>query len=137
MPRITQSGVAGYVVRQEPFDASNLVSTYTSNGAWYVVYSYGLHWPLVAYHVPSKRWYVNDERRSRSTSRHLGLCMRAINASIVMDRDSLYSLINTDLDKYTQSGEYRVKRLGNVVGKYDTLEDANVMYDAVTKCHTV
>lgn len=137
MPRITQSGVASYVAHQEPFNASNLVSTYTPDGAWYVVYSYGLHWPLVAYHVPSKRWYVNDERRSRSTSRHLGLCMRVINASIVMDRDSLYSLVNTNLDEYNRPGEYRLECRGSMAVKYDILNDANVMYDVVTKCHTV
>lgn len=58
MTRITQSEVASYVARQEPFDAPNLFGAYTSNGAWYVVYSYEQHWPLVAYHTLSKRWYV-------------------------------------------------------------------------------
>jgi hypothetical protein len=35
----------------------------------YVVYSYGIHWPLAAWH-PANGWFVNTDRNSRTTARH-------------------------------------------------------------------
>lgn len=36
----------------------------------YVVYSYGLHWPLYAYDDTLNVWYENEDRASRTTSKH-------------------------------------------------------------------
>jgi hypothetical protein len=36
----------------------------------YIVYSYGYHFPLVIYDFTCKRWYMNMDKRSRTTSKH-------------------------------------------------------------------
>lgn len=36
----------------------------------YVVYSYGTHWPLFAYDTTLNLWYENEDRCSRTTSKH-------------------------------------------------------------------
>lgn len=49
----------------------------------YVVYSYGTHWPLAVYEYfrdePNKGvWYLNEDRYSRTTSRHANLTRQGI-----------------------------------------------------------
>jgi len=44
-------------------------------GTWltpnlYVVYSYGPHWPLFVYDTTLNLWYENEDRASRTTSKH-------------------------------------------------------------------
>jgi len=51
------------------FEASNLYGTSERNG-WYVVYSYGSHWPLHAYNEELDMWFSNTDKYSTSTSRH-------------------------------------------------------------------
>jgi hypothetical protein len=36
----------------------------------YVVYSYGAHWPLFVYDTTLATWYENEDRASRTTSKH-------------------------------------------------------------------
>lgn len=37
---------------------------------YYVVYSYGQHFPMYAYYEPSGEWYGNSGKYSRTTSSH-------------------------------------------------------------------
>lgn len=55
-----------YVNALKPFKANNLYATYVNNT--YVVFSYGEHFPIYAYHQGT--WYANEDRRSQSTKRH-------------------------------------------------------------------
>ena len=52
--------------------------SYNPDGYRYVVYSYGEHWPLYVYDMDSDMYYVNEEKYSRTTSRHLSLIQPAI-----------------------------------------------------------
>jgi len=36
----------------------------------YVVFSYGGHWPLFIYDYGTQRWFENDDRYSKTTSKH-------------------------------------------------------------------
>lgn len=36
----------------------------------FVVYSYGAHWPLFVYDAALSTWYENEDRASRTTSKH-------------------------------------------------------------------
>lgn len=38
----------------------------------YVVYSYGHHWPLFVYEKIGGTWMVNEDKASRTTSKHRG-----------------------------------------------------------------
>lgn len=65
-------------------DARNLVATCTefkgssifakNEGRWYVVYSYGIHFPMFAYHRDQQQWYANSDKYSVTTSRHQTAC---------------------------------------------------------------
>ena len=41
-----------------------------AKNGFYVVYSYGYHWPLWAFNYKSGVWYENSTRSSRTTNRH-------------------------------------------------------------------
>lgn len=40
----------------------------------YVVYSYRDDWPLFVYDAPNETWYENEDRFSRTTSKHRSQC---------------------------------------------------------------
>jgi hypothetical protein len=63
---IANRDASGYVTRREEFTGSNLFGIW-ENGI-YVVYSYGLHWPLWVH--DGARWLENTDTYSRATSRH-------------------------------------------------------------------
>lgn len=53
-----------------PFKANHIFAKWI--GDLYVVYSYGLHWPLFVWHGSHEngRWYENEDGYSRTTSKH-------------------------------------------------------------------
>lgn len=79
-PRIANSAAREYVRRRAPFKGSHMYAEECRVGEsiLYVVYSYGEHFPMyVAETVrnPSTEqeevhWYANQEKFSRSTTRH-------------------------------------------------------------------
>jgi hypothetical protein len=64
------------VQNRQAFTASNIFAEYITNNAdgspvdpcRYVVYSYGKHFPMYIYE--GGHWYANEDKYSRSTSRH-------------------------------------------------------------------
>ena len=65
------------VQREHPFQGNNLFAQFCTqnntdgtNGPdmWYVVYSYGAHWPLFV--KANGVWFENEERHSVTTSKH-------------------------------------------------------------------
>jgi hypothetical protein len=71
MKRIANHQAREYVERLEPFKGSNLFAEYAPSGV-YAVYSYGYHFPLLAY--VDGQWFRNEDKYSRSTSRHMTQC---------------------------------------------------------------
>jgi hypothetical protein len=71
MKRISNREARKYVERREPFQGSNLFAESHSNGV-YVVYSYGRHFPLLAY--ADNQWFQNKDKYSRTTSYHFTQC---------------------------------------------------------------
>jgi hypothetical protein len=65
-----------YVQRREPFQGSNLWGTWhtstivESKGKFYVVYSYGHHFPIYIYDEATEQWFANKDKFSQSTSKH-------------------------------------------------------------------
>ena len=56
----------------EPFKANNLFAE-NAGSRFYVVYSYGYHWPLWVYDREAREWIGTDSKYSVSTSRHQSL----------------------------------------------------------------
>lgn len=68
MFKVTMKQAAALVASRKPFKAN---SAFAENSRHYVVYSYGYHWPLLAY--INGRWYENSDKASVTTSKHLTL----------------------------------------------------------------
>ena len=69
--RTTNRKSRDYVTARTPFTNSNgqLYAHWVSPSI-YVVYSYGPHWPLFIYSTDTRTWYANEDRASRTTSKH-------------------------------------------------------------------
>lgn len=73
--RIANRDARDYVTRREEFDGSSMYARWMplpSGGRVYVVYSYGRHFPMYAYCEEHGRWFGNNGRWSRTTSKHQG-----------------------------------------------------------------
>ena len=55
---------------KKEFKAGNDFAVNYPTTGYYVVFSYGLHWPLFIYDYKQGQWYGNIDKRSRTTSRH-------------------------------------------------------------------
>lgn len=69
MPRVSNSNARGLVVHRRPFTGSNTYSRELHDGS-YAVFSYGEHWPLYLWFRSVNRWYGNQDKYSRTTSKH-------------------------------------------------------------------
>ena len=58
-----------YTTTQRPFIANNLYAE-NINDRFYVVYSYGPHWPLWVYDRQVRVWYGHNSKYSQTTSKH-------------------------------------------------------------------
>lgn len=74
----TNTQAPAFIARREAFTTGNETLYGNNHGDWYVVYSYGPHWPLAACHKPTGAWFVNESKTSNTTTRHLGLVRRAL-----------------------------------------------------------
>jgi hypothetical protein len=73
----TSQREAGSMVRHKvPFKGSNVYAESRVEGAhaWYVVYSYGTHFPMYIFDYTSEQWLGNNDKYSPSTSRHQRMC---------------------------------------------------------------
>jgi hypothetical protein len=68
--KVANSKCRALVQQRKPFEGSNLYSRVYGNPheSWYVVYSYGEHWPLFIH--ANGCWFENEEKASQSTSKH-------------------------------------------------------------------
>jgi hypothetical protein len=71
--RTSNIGAAQLAYHQTPFVTHNN----TLFGEWvtpwlYVVFSYGQHWPLFVFEKIGGTWMVNEDKFSRTTSKHRG-----------------------------------------------------------------
>lgn len=68
--KIANSSCRPFVQEHKPFTGSNLFACNQSNTTeqWYVVYSYGEHFPLFIH--ANGCWFENEDGFSQSTSRH-------------------------------------------------------------------
>ena len=83
------------VDHREEFHGSNLFSKWNSKRSVYTVYSYGYHWPLVAWVLGIGRqggWFVNVEKHSQTTSCHLTHARPTADA-VEVDTDELKQII--------------------------------------------
>jgi hypothetical protein len=72
MLRVANKDARSHVMWRKEFQGSN------TKGMWigeeeksdYGVYSYGRHFPLYIWSRETKQWYGNDDRYSRTTSKH-------------------------------------------------------------------
>lgn len=73
LTRCNNRDARAYVQSRKTFKANNLFGhTYKtfSDGEVYVVYSYGQHFPLFVYHYRTGTWFENEDRYSKTTSKH-------------------------------------------------------------------
>lgn len=69
--RVANKDARSRVQERKEFEGSNTFGVWkpdVDGVSRYVVYSYGLHWPLFIYE--KGRWYENEDRYSVSTSKH-------------------------------------------------------------------
>ncbi len=67
MKRVSNRGCGKYVAERTPFQGSNLFAN--DHPSLYVVYSYGLHFPMYVYDKDVGQWFGNSDKYSQSTSR--------------------------------------------------------------------
>lgn len=93
--KLTNRQCSKYARNHQPFKNSNgTMFGEWINDIYYVVYSYGYHWPLTVYDARNGMYYVNASRYGVTTSKHAGL-VNPIPASNVLytNTDELISMI--------------------------------------------
>lgn len=68
--RIANRDTRHYVAQREIFKANNIFSENHGDHRFYVVYSYGHHFPLWVYDRETSQWYENKDKYSVTTSKH-------------------------------------------------------------------
>jgi len=72
--KIANRNARPYVMLRTPFEGSNLYAkqrtavTSDDTVTWYVVYSYGEHYPMFVY--INGHWFENEDKYSPTTSKH-------------------------------------------------------------------
>jgi len=78
MPYTTLREAGTCVRRREIFTGNNIYGRWYSDDSgdhrWYVVFSYGSHFPMYIWDVDTVMWYGNRDRYSSTTSRHQSAC---------------------------------------------------------------
>lgn len=62
----------GDVYDRKPFKDTNKFAR--REGELYVVYSFGQHWPMFIHDGRTGQWFENEDRYSRTTSKHRTQC---------------------------------------------------------------
>ena len=92
MKQIANKDARHYVQNLELFKGSNLFSE--TVGEYYVVYSYGHHYPMLVHNKKTDQWYRNKGRYSVSTSKQLGQCTPYDVAFIEASTEELKAMLN-------------------------------------------
>ena len=66
---VPNKNASTYTTNREPFKGSNTWGEWLTEKL-YVVYSYGRHFPLFVWDEDIAMWFANDDKYSRSTSKH-------------------------------------------------------------------
>ena len=92
MKQIANKNARDYVQNLELFKGSNLFSE--TRGEYYVVYSYGYHYPMLVHSKKTGCWYRNKDRYSVSTSKQIGQCTPYDVAFIDASTEELKTMLN-------------------------------------------
>jgi hypothetical protein len=80
-----------YTTNREPFKGSN------TWGEWikelYVVYSYGRHFPIYVWDEELGLWFGNQDKYSRSTSRHQSQLRPRTDRIEYLEKDNIKNLV--------------------------------------------
>ena len=68
----TLKEAVGLVKDKKEFKAGNVFAVAYQTAGYYVVFSYGLHWPLFIYDYRQGQWYGNSDEYSITTSKRYG-----------------------------------------------------------------
>lgn len=70
--KIANKNAREFVQKEHPFDGNNLFAqfgcSHDTKETWYVVYSYGLHFPMFV--KANGIWFENEDKFSPTTSKH-------------------------------------------------------------------
>ena len=95
---ITSNGKCrAFIKTAQPFKANNIYGLDWAQG-FYVVFSYGNHWPLFALDKQSGQWYANTTRYGVTTSKHYGQAHPHADNVISLDRVTLHTALFYALD---------------------------------------
>ena len=96
--RTSNNKARDYVNNLEEFVGSNIFSHWHS---WdegmtkiYVVYSYGMHFPMYVYDDNENVWVGNEDKYSRSTTRHQSQCRPSGGVDVWLSTDEMVKLVN-------------------------------------------
>ena len=92
MKQIANKNARRYVQNLELFKGSNLFSE--TRGEYYVVYSYGHHYPMLVHNKKTDQWYRNKDRYSVTTSKQMGQCTPYDVAFIDASTEELKTMLN-------------------------------------------
>ena len=92
MVRVANSDCRQYIESLTEFKSSNLFSE--SNTKYYVVYSYGYHFPILLYIHADATWFINNDKYSRSTSKHQSQTYPHYGKKVNTDKAELQKIIN-------------------------------------------
>ena len=112
----TNRNARGLVDHREEFKGSNLFSKWNDDRTVYAVYSYGFHWPLVAWVLGIGRlggWFVNVDKYSQTTSCHLTYTRPTADA-VEVGTDELKQIIR----QRKSHSETDTPRLGAMVASF-------------------
>ncbi len=109
MPRISNREVRSYVDRREEFVTNNgtIISDTTFSGdiddatalpadkgkGFYIVYSYGKHFPMFAYDETAAQWFGNGSKYSHTTTRHQSHARPSTDDILWLDHDGMLDLL--------------------------------------------
>ena len=91
MAKVSNTKARQKVMNRQEFIGSNTCGKWTLTN-YYVVYSYGEHFPLFVWCPNTTNWYVNTDKYSTSTSRHKSK-LSPLCHCIEMNTSELQSLI--------------------------------------------
>ena len=66
----TLEEAVGLIKSKKEFEAETVFAVDYPTTGYYVVFSYGLHWPLFIYDYKLRQWYGNSDKCSTTTSKH-------------------------------------------------------------------
>lgn len=80
-----------FVENKLEFNANNLYSHFYRN--WYIVYSYGGHFPIYAFNKETGIWYENSSKYSASTSKHQNQARPNVEGIVLLNVDEFRKLL--------------------------------------------